>query len=142
MTEKPKPLDLRDMKKKIIEKTFEVEGVIEWRIQPKGEWDENVIKEIVRRDVKIFSHVDYAVELRDVEELLEEIKHRIRKACEFYLRYKDKPELLIKEHPEYSSDVVRICGFKPNSQELNPNEKYNEWLFKLAFRGVLDDRQN
>ena len=105
MTEKPKPLDLRDMEKKIIEKAFEVEQVIDWRIQPKGEWDEGVIKEIVRRDVKIFSHVDYAVELRDVEELLEEIKHRIRKACEFYLRYKDKPELLVKEHPEYLEEV-------------------------------------
>ena len=37
-----------------------------------------------------------------------ELKQRIKSACEFYLRYKDKPELLMKEHPEYKKEVENI----------------------------------
>ncbi len=40
------------------------------------------------------------------ELLIKEIKQRIKKACEFYLRYKDKPDSLAKEHPEYRQIIV------------------------------------
>ena len=94
MTEnKPQPLDLRDIEKKIEELAFEVDQVIDWRVEPKGEWDEDTIKNIVRRDVKIFSHVDYAVELRDIEELFQEIKQRIKSAVRGLL--KEIEELII-----------------------------------------------
>ena len=33
---------------------------------------------------------------------------KIKRACEFFLRYKDNPELLIKEHPEYKEAVEKI----------------------------------
>jgi len=94
MTEnKPQPLDLRDIEKKIEELAFEVDQVIDWKVEPKGEWDEDTIKNIVRRDVKIFSHVDYAVELRDIEELFQEIKQRIKSAVRGLL--KEIEELII-----------------------------------------------
>jgi len=94
MTEnKPQPLDLRDIEKKIEELAFEVDQVIDWKVEPKGEWDEDTIKNIVRRDVKIFSHVDYAVELRDIEELFQEIRQRIKSAVRGLL--KEIEELII-----------------------------------------------
>jgi len=77
-----KPLDWKDIEKKIEELVFEVNQVIDWRIEPKGEWDADMIKDIVRRDVKIFSRVDYAVELQDVEKLIQEIKQRIKEAVQ------------------------------------------------------------
>jgi len=40
------------------------------------------------------------------ELLIKEIKQRIKKACEFYLKYKDKPDSLAKEHPEYRQIIV------------------------------------
>ena len=121
---KVKPLDLRDIEKKITEElAFEVDQVIDWRVEPKGVWDEDVIKDIVRRDVKIFSRVDYAVELQDVEELLQEIKHRIKSACEFFLRYRDKPELLIKEHPELKGEVEKRFLIEKEVSVICPNCK-------------------
>jgi len=96
--------------------------------------------------------------------------NRIIKACEFFLRYKDNPELLIKEHPEFKEEVERIKNryfgyletLKKNYPEPVKIENdcitiitglikeeisisrayltdYNEWLFKLAFKGVLNE---
>jgi len=47
------------------------------------------------------------------------VKQRIREACEFYLRYKDNPGLLLKEHSKL--------------EKISDRRAYNEWLFKLAF---------
>jgi len=78
----------------------------------------------------------------------EEIKQRIKSACEFYLRYKDKPELLIKEHPELKSELDKnyenysmatmkaVFGIYADKVKI-VKEEYNEWLFKLAFKGVM-----
>ena len=41
------------------------------------------------------------------ELLIKEIKQRIKKACEFYLKYKDKPDSLAKEHPE-SRQIIAL----------------------------------
>jgi len=151
MTEnKPQPLDLRDIEKKIEELAFEVDQVIDWKVEPKGEWDEDTIKNIVRRDVKIFSHVDYAVELRDIEELFQEIKQRIKSACEFFLRYINSPDLLMKEHPKFKKEIEDRFGrwvWDDNSQEVVFEWKedifdFNEWLFKLAFKDVLRGDEN
>jgi len=87
------------------------------------------------------------------EQIIKEIKKRIKSACEFYLRYKDMPELLIKEHPEYEEELDKMV------EEYTPllltkskllfllfgsvfiNE-YNEWLFKLAFKGIFKEVEN
>ena len=36
------------------------------------------------------------------------IKQRLKSACEFYLRYKDNPELLMKEYPEYKNTIIIV----------------------------------
>ena len=73
----------------------------------------------------------------DASEVLEDVKL----ACEFYLRYKDNPKLLISEHKKYYDDVVGNFFRSFDSKTLEEYydiDKYNEWLFKLAFKDVLD----
>ncbi|RLE69129.1 MAG: hypothetical protein DRJ34_01510 [Thermoprotei archaeon] len=164
MTE-PKPLDWKDIEKKAEELVFEVDQVIDWKIEPKGEWEEDVIRELIRRDVKIFSRVDYAIEWRDAEELLEEIKQRIKAACEFYLRYLDNPELLIREHIVFKTAIEKLFNIEgklrndgtitrdipeefdypkiPLSKSIYYDyKKYNKWLFKLAFKSIFEEKEN
>jgi len=79
-------------------------------------------------------------ELQEELDLIKEVlKQRIKSACEFYLRYKDKPELLVKEHPEYKKELS--SNLLP-LEELSYWEQliYNEWLFKLAFKDVLEEK--
>ena len=100
-----------------------------------------ILKIIERKDIG-----DYT-KAHEIEEV---IKRRLKSACDFYLRYKNKPELLVKEHPEivkkkiqeekkffkfYSEENFIIWGYKDNIE-------YNEWLFKLAFKGVLGGDEN
>ena len=93
-----------------------------------------------------------------VEQLFNEIKQQIKSACEFWLRYKDKPELLVKEYPElkgelrrFGLDVNVIESISSKDSEVwvlaksytafkhFDKEKYQEWLFKLAFKGAIKD---
>jgi len=75
-----------------------------------------------------------------------EIKQRIKSACEFYLKYKDNPELLIKEHPEYREKVDKLWYDCKNRRPTIHSAKeefmkiYSEWLFKLAFKSILDEK--
>ena len=69
------------------------------------------------------------------ERLVPFIKQRIKSACEFYLRYKDNLELFIKEHKEYKDEIEE----KDNIFFLG-GLSYNEWLFKLAFKDVLEEK--
>ena len=76
------------------------------------------------------------------------IKQCIKSACEFYLRYKDKPELLKKEHSEFKEEVEKFIIKKhPILQNIfdytafNLRE-YNKWLFKLAFKSVFEEKEN
>ena len=63
----------------------------------------------------------------------------IKSACEFWLRYKDNPELLIKEHSEYEKEVSNIKEFSDKAFFREKKmRKYNEWLFRLAFKEVLE----
>jgi len=76
---------------------------------------------------------------------IELIKQRIKFACEFYLKYKDNPELLAEEHPEYFSYIYKfeVVGDCKNvlvfKDILIDVDQYNEWLFKLAFKEVFDE---
>jgi len=71
----------------------------------------------------------------------------VKSACKFYLRYRDKPELLIKEHPEYKEKVnsIKLRFVSENSELVDSMmwhylSDYNEWLFKLAFKSILDEK--
>jgi len=119
---------------------------------------------------KIIPDDECNVHLRD-NHWIPEIKQHIKSACEFCLRYKDNPELLVKEYPEYKEDVKKIewipnpdfercrkdefieegkCDSCPVKAECKEGEfignidfikDFNEWLFKLAFRGVWNEER-
>jgi len=100
----------------------------------------------------------------DLEAMAEHVIKRIKSACEFYLRYKDKPGLLIKECPELIKKFVKehdlmevffakedileikvvdgsIIAFLKDRTGLSFSKKeYNDWLFKLAF-GLREDER-
>jgi len=88
------------------------------------------------------------------EFICEKIKQRIRSACMFYLKYKDKPELLVKERPDKAmieidydtaEDIVKeihriIERYGKVEAQATIRLKiieYNEWLFRLSFKDVL-----
>lgn len=105
---KPKPLDKKD----VILEMNQFVAFLESRIQDEQKRDEI---------------------LTAVEELVKTLKQRIKSACDFYLRYKDNPELLIQEYPEYKEELdSKFLYFKQNNK-ITPSMYYNEWLFKLAF---------
>ena len=82
----------------------------------------------------------------------------IKSACEFYLRYKDKPELFIEEQPEKAKIEI---DYETAEDIMNEIERiserygklegqatirlkiinYNDWLFKLAFKDVLENEE-
>jgi len=67
------------------------------------------------------------------------VLQHLKSACEFWLRYKDNPELLGREHFEYYDMIVSeaekmgVLDFENEKLKL-----YNEWLFKLAFKDVME----
>jgi len=79
-----------------------------------------------------------------IKEKMREIKQRIEQACKFYLKYKDKPELLVKDYSEYKEEVDKLWlkwrKKKPSIHSAKEDflKDYNEWLFKLAFKDVLE----
>jgi len=132
----PKPLDLKDIEKK----TFEY-------------FCEMLFETKKPRDITEWSDIgkiggEHGIDAEEIQEVVEftikEIKHRIKSACEFYLRYKNNPELLIKEHPEYEEDVKMFLD-EYETAKAGVNvwylRKYNEWLFRLAFKDVLEGEE-
>ena len=78
--------------------------------------------------------------------ICDRIKFRIKSACEFFLRYKDRPSLLWKKRPEYrkemeKKDIMDESWIKLDEpDEIYDWSEYNEWLFKLAFKSVLEEK--
>jgi len=70
---------------------------------------------------------------RKAYEIEKYIKRCFRVACEFYLKYKDEPELLFEEKREYRVILAHLFGDEKDTS------RYNEWLFKLAFKSILDE---
>ena len=63
------------------------------------------------------------------------IRQQIKSACEFYFQYKNNPEKFLDEHPEYTEEVCEKCGHPYVIYE----DLFNDWLFKLVFKSVLED---
>ena len=123
---KPKFLDLRGMKTRIRKASDYIVEIVS-EAYPMSEEDKQELRETIETEVY---------------DLLDEIRQRIKSACEFYLRYKDNPELLIKEHPELKRKCKRLSRWAYES-EYKPHSnmaEYNEWLFKLTFRGVFGEK--
>ncbi|MHA1685266.1 MAG: hypothetical protein ACTSYD_02535 [Candidatus Heimdallarchaeaceae archaeon] len=64
--------------------------------------------------------------------------NRVESACKFFLRYWDKPLLLLKEQPQYQKELLKISPYfeKGKLYLIDDDEmaEYNKWLFKLSFR--------
>ena len=93
---------------------------------------------------------DRKVDERDIEIVFYHLKKNIledvKSACEFYLRYKDNPELLWNERKKYRKQMknLPIMWFDVKIKgeiwfEEEDIKDYNEWLFKLAFRDVFEN---
>jgi len=90
---------------------------------------------------------------------INKIKQQIREACMFYLKYKNDPESLIEEHPDYAKKKIAILNVfdeptklvslekfiavikKLNSEEYSRQieNSYNEWLFKQTFKVIFKE---
>jgi len=83
-----------------------------------------------------------------------EIFEDIRLACEFYLKYKNNPEGLFTKYRNYTKLfelylmsthnfsyvfwLKRYFLSRSIKKKWMALDEYNEWLFKLAFKDVLD----
>ena len=73
---------------------------------------------------------------------VEYMKQRIKSACEFYLKYKDKPALFSDEQFWISWKYDRLTGtylIVLGNGENRHTEEYNNWLFKEAFKCILEE---
>ena len=122
---KPKPLNLGD--------------IPEW-LEKQLEKRSDLIKyeKIDVSNPPLLKETVFITRIRDV--LINEIKQRIRAACEFYLKYKDKPALFSEEQFSISWRYDRLTG--TYIVDLgNRYTEYNYWLFKLAFKDVLEEEK-
>jgi len=74
----------------------------------------------------------------------------LKSSCEFYLRYKDRPDLLMKEHPEYKEEIQKIEeevrqyvleNVHENLIDIfieETSKRYNNWLFELSFMKIIE----
>lgn len=73
--------------------------------------------------------------------MMKKIKQKIKSSCKFYLIYKDNAEEFEAEHEELiKKDCVEIYTnpnvvIDKNGDIIN----YNEWLFKITFKDVIED---
>ncbi|RLC79250.1 MAG: hypothetical protein DRI61_08255 [Chloroflexi bacterium] len=72
---------------------------------------------------------------------VEYMRQQIKSACEFYLKYKDRPALFSDEQFTIRWGYDRGTG--TYIVDLgNEYTEYNEWLFKEAFKSVLEEKAN
>jgi len=121
----PKPLDLDEIEKEVRKKAYD--------------------REFGKSVSDVVPVVHPVVDLEDIIRMLKEIKQRIKSACEFYLRYKDNPDLLIKEQNwvlelEYEGNIIgNMFDYAYGCWEgiWDNIGRYKEWLFKLAFGSMM-----
>ena len=118
---KPKFLDLRGMKTRIRKASDYIVEIVS-EAYPMSEEDKQELRETIETEVY---------------DLLDEIRQRIKSACEFYLKFRNDPSVFFALYPQYYDDFEEKCGSL--SDNLENTKCFNEWLFKLAFKGVLKD---
>jgi len=88
--------------------------------------------------------VDYEIPKSEIDKLIlyaiKEIKQRIKSACEFWLKYKNRPDNLAEEQPQYKEELSKF-DYLYRGALLTDLERYNEWLFRLAFKSVLKNER-
>jgi len=137
----PKPLDLEEWIKELKEKAKKLEKEINdgWKIEKSGFF---ISIPTPKRFIECKEKDWEVARLYGMMKAIKEIKQEIKKRCEFYLRYKDNPSLLWKENPKYRKKLKKFGitekWVSEDCDELYDWEDYNEWLFKLAFKSVLE----
>jgi len=145
MTEKTKPLDLKE----IFEKH-------KWELN-KDEVSNQIATVITKHIGGV--NVIYEKHNKEINELKKEIKQRIKQACEFFLINKADCDLdqfgLLDVLDECiklgldKKDKKWFDNFYKRVKELCKDshfdvsdliDEYNEWLFKLAFKSVLGEK--
>ena len=97
-----------------------------------------------RKSWKSFLYADIDMTIPD--DFWEELKQRIKSACNFYLKYRWNAKLFIKDYPEYKKDVEKKFGVILSNKEWyieeSPPEfaEYESWLFKLAFKDIFKEK--
>jgi len=72
------------------------------------------------------------------EHTKQEIIQRIKSACEFWLKYCQVPDLLQKDYPEIYARWLDYFTTRIKEED-EERKSYMEWLFKLAFKDVMED---
>ena len=78
------------------------------------------------------------VYIYEINELINEIKRRVKLMCKFYMRYKDRPDLFEKEQKDLID--YDTWDFRHHTFVIlkgNRASEYNLWLFKVAFKDIL-----
>jgi len=118
-----KPLDLEGVKTKVLEEFVELTFGTDKPI-------ELLLKTLDNKDNVFTQRETLALFLDLFNNVMDEIKQRIKSACEFYLKYENKPTLLWRERKEL---------VKKHRKFLSDLDDYNKWLFKLAFSRTQDN---
>ena len=108
------------------------------------------IKRWVKKDLVVKAgDIDRAIDLT-----LYKTKERIKLACEFYLKYVNRPEVLLKnKHYSWLFNrtlpmfVGKTYGWWHYKYVLSDDvedryiamDLYNQWLFKLAFKDIFEE---
>jgi len=78
-------------------------------------------------------------------------KNKFLNNCKFYLKYMDKPKLLIAHYPKLEKEVDKFVYKKPEHEIVEDAEydwfyfdtkKYNSWLFRLVMIKNGCDKDN
>ena len=130
MKQKPQPLDLEEMNK-LADEIMEMFCVVDDRPYPEGTG-------IWGMDTELFStDENETARSKARKKIITKFKQRLKLSYKFYLRYKDKPELLIKERSEYEKELRKVFGVWDKDYDeirlIFTKDEYNDWLFKLAF---------
>jgi len=119
---KPKPLDLNLMK---IKETA-LQKLVE---QQKLKDHKEELRKWIKKELLIINYIqDFTIK---------ELLHNIKSACEFYLKFRNDPSVFFALYPQYYDDFEEKCGSL--SDNLEDTECFNEWLFKLAFKKVIEN---
>jgi hypothetical protein len=57
-------------------------------------------------------------------------------AKDFYKMYRDKPALLLKDHPELKKSLEKKISLPCNIEEYDYFKEYDDWLLDWCFSAV------
>jgi len=89
-----------------------------------------------------FTPEQQEVVFKIVEDAEKEIKQRIKKACEFYLRYRNDPYTFFDEFPEKFELFKKESGTNFMPETHYEMLDYNKWLFELVFKFVFEEGED